>query len=190
MQKRWQPATGVRWRKGRTEHKPLRFPLQGAGRNHKDRRQGECPGEIFQGSPPAREILERQLDYRRMVQALRRMASCDIKVLEPPHATPLAFPVMVNRLRARVTSGTLSERIPRMALRLEKAAKRDTDERHHDSTPQEPLDPVSVASRFLEGGKKPWSSSIPTLEKERSSGPLVCPCREGPRREIWSAFPS
>jgi len=80
--------------------------------------------ENFLLKQATREVLERQLDYRLLVQALERMVSLEIKVLEPPHPTPLAFPIMVNRLRARVTSETLSERIRRMALRLENAAKR------------------------------------------------------------------
>jgi ATP-dependent Lhr-like helicase len=70
------------------------------------------------------EVLDRHLEVRRLEQTLRRMASCDIRILETPHPTPMAFPIMVNRLRARVSTETLAERIRRMALRLEKTAER------------------------------------------------------------------
>lgn len=80
--------------------------------------------ENFLLKQATREVLERQFDDHRLLNALRRMARCEIKIFEPPHPTPMAFPIMVNRLRARVTSETLSERIRRMALRLEKAAKK------------------------------------------------------------------
>jgi ATP-dependent Lhr-like helicase len=68
------------------------------------------------------EVLGRQLESRRLEQALRRMARCDIRIMEPPHPTPLAFPIMVNRMRARVSSEKLADRIRRLHTRLEKAA--------------------------------------------------------------------
>jgi ATP-dependent Lhr-like helicase len=68
------------------------------------------------------EVLDWQLEHRRLEQALRRMARCDIRVMEPPHPTPLAFPIMVNRMRAGVSSEKLADKIRRMHTRLEKAA--------------------------------------------------------------------
>jgi ATP-dependent helicase Lhr and Lhr-like helicase len=81
--------------------------------------------EQFLLKQATREVLDRHLEVCRMEQTLRRMASCAIRIMDTPHPTPMAFPIMVNRLRARVSSETLKERIRRMALRLEKKAKRE-----------------------------------------------------------------
>ncbi len=69
-----------------------------------------------------REVLERQLEYRRLHQSLERMARSQIRLVAIPQPTPLAFPIMVNRLRSRVSSEKLAERVRRMQLKLEKSA--------------------------------------------------------------------
>jgi ATP-dependent Lhr-like helicase len=69
-----------------------------------------------------REVLERQLEYRRLHQSLERMARSTIRLVEIPHPTPLAFPIMVDRLRSRVSSEKLAARVRRMQLQLEKKA--------------------------------------------------------------------
>lgn len=68
------------------------------------------------------EVLDGQMEHRRLEKALRRMARCDIRMMRPPHPTPLGFPIMVNRMRAKVSSEKLADRIRRMHMRLEKAA--------------------------------------------------------------------
>jgi Lhr-like helicase len=69
-----------------------------------------------------REILERQLEFRRLYQSLDRMARADLHLIETEQITPLAFPIMVNRLRTRVSSERLADRVRRMLLKLEKKA--------------------------------------------------------------------
>jgi ATP-dependent Lhr-like helicase len=69
-----------------------------------------------------REVLERQLEYRRLHQSLERMARSTIRLVEIPQPTPLAFPIMVDRLRSRVSSEKLAARVRRMQLQLEKKA--------------------------------------------------------------------
>ena len=71
-----------------------------------------------------REVLEHQLEHRRLADCLRAVAAGTIRVTEPSHPTPLGFPIMVSRMRVRVTSETLAERIRRMQVRLESAADR------------------------------------------------------------------
>jgi ATP-dependent Lhr-like helicase len=68
------------------------------------------------------EVLSRQLDYRRLKAGLERMAAGRLRLREPAHPTPLAFPIMVNRLRLKLSSEKLSVRIGRLQVRLEKAA--------------------------------------------------------------------
>ena len=50
------------------------------------------------------------------------MAGADLHLIETEQITPLAFPIMVNRLRTRVSSEKLADRVKRMLVQLEKKA--------------------------------------------------------------------
>ncbi|HZS62256.1 MAG TPA: ligase-associated DNA damage response DEXH box helicase [Gemmatimonadaceae bacterium] len=69
-----------------------------------------------------REVLERQLDSARLRETLHRLSQASIVVTRPRRTPPLAFPLLVDRTRARVSSETLTDRIRRMQLVLERAA--------------------------------------------------------------------
>jgi ATP-dependent Lhr-like helicase len=69
-----------------------------------------------------REVLERQLERSRMGRALERLSRSEVVITEPKRATPLAFGLLVDRNRDKVSSETLADRIKRMQLMLEKAA--------------------------------------------------------------------
>lgn len=69
-----------------------------------------------------REVLEQQLQWSRLCRALERMQEGKIRMMHPPKVTPLAFSLMVDKLRERVSSETLAERIARMQKALETAA--------------------------------------------------------------------
>ncbi len=69
-----------------------------------------------------REVLERQLEYSRLYQALQQLAASTIRIVELRRPTPFGFPLMVDRLRERVSSETLADRVRKMQLDLEKAA--------------------------------------------------------------------
>jgi ATP-dependent Lhr-like helicase len=45
-----------------------------------------------------------------------------VRVTTPKRPTPLAFPLLVDRARERVSSESLADRIKRMQLSLERAA--------------------------------------------------------------------
>jgi ATP-dependent helicase Lhr and Lhr-like helicase len=68
------------------------------------------------------EVLERQLDSSRLREALGRLSRASIVVTRPKRTPPLAFPLLVDRTRTRVSSETLADRIRRMQLVLERAA--------------------------------------------------------------------
>lgn len=68
------------------------------------------------------EVLERQLEHTRLVSTLRSLQAAGIVRRRPQRLTPLAFPLVVARLRERLSSEKLSDRIARMTLQLEKAA--------------------------------------------------------------------
>jgi ATP-dependent Lhr-like helicase len=56
------------------------------------------------------------------------MSASQIRIVDPRHPTPLAFPIMVNRLRAKVSSEKLTDRVRKMQLQLESAADRISSE--------------------------------------------------------------
>jgi len=70
----------------------------------------------------AREVLERQLESTRLGKMLERISRSTIVVKNPPKPTPLAFPLVVDQARERVSSESLADRIKRMQLSLERAA--------------------------------------------------------------------
>ena len=70
----------------------------------------------------AREVLERQLERTRLGIALTRLSRAAVVVTTPKRPTPLAFPLLVDRTRERVSSESLGDRIRRMQLALERAA--------------------------------------------------------------------
>jgi ATP-dependent Lhr-like helicase len=76
-----------------------------------------------------REVLENQLEHRRLEACLRAIAAGTIRVTEPGEPTPLAFPILVSRMRAQVSSETLAARVRRMQVRLDSVADRPTPRR-------------------------------------------------------------
>jgi ATP-dependent Lhr-like helicase len=68
-----------------------------------------------------REVLDRQLEQARLRQALSRMLAGRVTVVDIARPTPLAFPLLVDRLRDTLTSEKLADRVRRMQLALERA---------------------------------------------------------------------
>ncbi|MDQ2890559.1 MAG: DNA ligase-associated DEXH box helicase, partial [Gemmatimonadota bacterium] len=68
------------------------------------------------------EVLERQLERTRLGTALQRLSTSRLLITDPPRTPPLAFPLLVDRTRDRVSSEKLVDRIQRMQRALEKAA--------------------------------------------------------------------
>ena len=66
-----------------------------------------------------REVLEFQLETDRMLAALDRIATSQILIRVPERITPLAFPLLVDKLRERLSSESLSDRVARMQAELE-----------------------------------------------------------------------
>ncbi len=69
-----------------------------------------------------REVLERQLEQSRLGEALVRLQQANILMTYPPKPTPMAFPILVDRLRGTVTSENIGDRIQKMSLKLDKEA--------------------------------------------------------------------
>ena len=69
-----------------------------------------------------REVRERELQTGRIRAALERIERGEIVVVDTPKPTPLAFPILAERLRARISSETVADRIRKLQLTLERAA--------------------------------------------------------------------
>src|SRR5689334_6703504 len=86
--------------------------------------------EVFERWDPAnpllaqaqREVLERQLEFSRLAQALGRMAGAPIVLRQTHEPSPLAFPSIVSRFREKLTSEKLADRLARMQLEYDTAA--------------------------------------------------------------------
>ncbi|WP_425615759.1 ligase-associated DNA damage response DEXH box helicase [Anatilimnocola sp. NA78] len=68
------------------------------------------------------EVLERQLDHTRLVETLRTLRSARIVIRNCERFTPLSFSLMVDRLRERLSTEKLIDRVRRMQQSLENAA--------------------------------------------------------------------
>jgi ATP-dependent Lhr-like helicase len=71
-----------------------------------------------------KEVLDRQLEQSRMTRALSRLSESQLLVTFPRRPTPLAFPILVDRLRETLSTESMSDRIQNLALRLESEADR------------------------------------------------------------------
>ncbi len=79
-----------------------------------------------------REVLERQLEQSRLVEALGRMEVATLKRTQPQRVTPLGFPLMVERLRSgTISSEKLADRIARLTTQLERAADVSLEAQDH-----------------------------------------------------------
>ena len=72
-----------------------------------------------------REVLENQLETRRMRETLASIGQKNIVIERPERLTPLAFPLWAERLQSQIMSSeTWRDRVERMAASLERAAER------------------------------------------------------------------
>jgi ATP-dependent Lhr-like helicase len=67
-----------------------------------------------------RETFEHELEEGRLRQVLERIAGQEIVWKKCEKPTPFSFPIITDRLREKMSSEKLSERIKRMTLQLEK----------------------------------------------------------------------
>ncbi len=64
------------------------------------------------------EAYYHQLEEVRLREVLKRIESLDILVTYPERATPFAFPIMVDRLRTKLTSEKLEDRIKKLQIQF------------------------------------------------------------------------
>jgi ATP-dependent Lhr-like helicase len=69
------------------------------------------------------EVMLQELELGRIRAALERMRSSRLALTHPKKPTPFAFPLIIARLREKVSTEKLSDRVERMLADLEKAAR-------------------------------------------------------------------
>jgi ATP-dependent Lhr-like helicase len=69
------------------------------------------------------EVLTIQLDEIRLRKALLKISNQEVVMNHTERFTPYAFPIMVDRLREKLSSEKLTDRIQKMQLQLEKHVK-------------------------------------------------------------------
>ena len=69
-----------------------------------------------------REVLEAELDVKRIADNLSRMARKKLVITPLKRCSPLAFPLLVEGFREKLSNEDFAERVERMAAALEKAA--------------------------------------------------------------------
>lgn len=62
------------------------------------------------------EMIDHQLEFERFQLALSRIARQKLVITYPEKPTPFAFPIMADRLRQKLTSETIGDRIQKMSL--------------------------------------------------------------------------
>jgi len=68
-----------------------------------------------------REVLERELEIERLRAALARMADSELRWTDLARPSPFAFPLLVERMRERLSTEKLSDRLARLVADLERA---------------------------------------------------------------------
>ncbi|KND58608.1 Helicase domain protein [Candidatus Burkholderia verschuerenii] len=69
------------------------------------------------------EVMLQELELGRLRAALERMSASRLALTHPKKPTPFAFPLIVGRLREKVSTEKLADRVERMLADLEKAAQ-------------------------------------------------------------------
>jgi ATP-dependent helicase Lhr and Lhr-like helicase len=68
------------------------------------------------------ELLAEELDITRLQHSLQRMSAQQLVVKQLARPTPFSFPLMVERLREKLSNESMADRIARMVQQLERDA--------------------------------------------------------------------
>ena len=69
-----------------------------------------------------REVLEQELELTRMERVLAGIAARPVTIVQPPYPTPFAFPLMIERIREKLSTEKVGDRVQRMLAEMERRA--------------------------------------------------------------------
>ena len=70
------------------------------------------------------EVIDLQLEKGRLIKVLEKIKQQNIVIKKPPRFTPFSFPIVVDRLREKLSSESMEERVGKMQLKLEAYAEK------------------------------------------------------------------
>jgi ATP-dependent Lhr-like helicase len=70
------------------------------------------------------EVLEQELELSRLRATLAGLTARVLRMLRPPHPTPFAFPLMAERIREKLSTEKVADRVLRITRQLESVADR------------------------------------------------------------------
>jgi len=116
------------------------------------------------------EALEQELEIGRLRATLERIATWELCITRPGHATPFSFPLMVERFREEVTTEQLATRIQRLLTELEAVATAEGEVDHVATTsPKTSTSTGSSASASTSTStstsKKPATKTAPRRDR-------------------------
>jgi ATP-dependent Lhr-like helicase len=82
--------------------------------------QRHDPGNLLLAQAQ-REVLQEQLEVHRLRETLQRLQGCALRLVCPPRPSPLAFPLLAERLTNRMSNESLLERLGRLRAEAEAA---------------------------------------------------------------------
>ena len=74
------------------------------------------------------ESLQQELELSRLRETLDSMQQRVLRFVRPTHVTPFAFPLLIERIREKLSTEKLADRVARMVKALERAADRPQKE--------------------------------------------------------------
>ncbi len=74
------------------------------------------------------ESLQQELELSRLRETLDSMQQRTLRFVRPTHVTPFAFPLLIERIREKLSTEKLADRVARMVKALERAADRPQKE--------------------------------------------------------------
>jgi ATP-dependent Lhr-like helicase len=115
-----------------------------------------------------REVLERQLEVRRLRHALEKMRNLRFTVEKPEALTPLAFPIWASRVETQVSTENWADRIKRMALVLDQAADGLPQEAQVAAEAAVPDEEWSTAGGIDDSARRRWKKKTDRSHKSGS----------------------
>ncbi len=76
-----------------------------------------------------REVLERHFERSRLARTLERMARSELVFVHTKYPSPLAFPLLIERIGAKLSSESIADRIDRMRRQWDETAPKPARER-------------------------------------------------------------
>jgi ATP-dependent Lhr-like helicase len=89
--------------------------------------------DVFQRHDPGnlllrqahQEVLKEQLEVHRLASTLHRLQGCAMRLVRSPRPSPLAFPLLAERLTNRMSNESLLDRLRRLQAEAEQAERLD-----------------------------------------------------------------